>query len=355
MKIVYVCERSYNLYRTLLKAVNSSDEIDLVITDNVKGMELMYDELRNSGLFNNVYYFNDLTHKTFVHPLKEEATFSIKRFSDIFSVLKSFFLIIIAFFEYLKSQKKAKYITLPEGLNFDKYDEIYITDCTSILNFYLYHKEYKNLIYVEHAKDALRGKYPAITNILGVFVKLRLIYGIRGSCRHIKAIEVNENRGLVSETKNKKIREVPLSSLLTDVTFEQGEFIYQIYAKSYGLNFPRNSTVDMFLTTPIRAETRERVHVHVCKEVIREYMSDSEYIIIKPHPFDKTDYSEILEIYPNVVITPSCFSAEVFALSSSLRIRKLINIDSSAVDAFNSVDEVVTVGYEFVEKCRETL
>jgi hypothetical protein len=333
-----------------LKAVNSDDEIDLVITENVKGMELMCDELRGSGLFNNVFFFDALKHKTFSHFFNWDNPFSVKSFADFIKVIVSVFYMIGGLFDYFVSQRRARKITLPEGLDFDVYDEIHITDCTSILNFYLYGKKYDNIVYVEHSKDGLQGQPPILANFLYVLVKLRLVYGIRGSCRYISAIEVNENYDLTWETKNKVIREIPIASLLDKVSLENREFIYQIYAKSYNFNFPSDSIIDVYLTTFLVDELE--TSVPLCKEVVRQHMSDADYIVIKPHPSGKADYSDIPKLYPNAVVLPSSFSAEVFALSSTLRIRKLINIDTSIIEVFRSVEEVLTLGHEFVERVR---
>jgi len=359
MKIVYICERPYNLYRTLLKAVNSDDEMDLVISDNTEGMGLMCDDLRKSGLFNNVFFFNELKHKRFSHPLRNVDTFSVKKTSDIKTNIVSLFQIIKSFFDYLKSQRKAKHIRLPEGLDFNKYNEIHMTDCTSILNFYLYHKKFNNLVYVEHAKDALKDtygeKYPKITDFLSIFVKLRVIYGIRGSCRYIKTIEVNENKDLIKDTEGKEIREIPLDKLVSALSPEQEEFIYQIYAKSYNLNYPCDAIIDIYLTTSHVRGIESNMYFHMCKEIIKDFMSDADFIIIKPHPSDWIDYSEIPVLYKNAVVLPACFSVEIFALSSTLKIRKLINISTSAVEVFKSVEKIINIDDKFIEKCRGTM
>jgi hypothetical protein len=350
MRIVYICERPYNLYRTLLKAVNSDDEMDLVISNNIIGMELMCEELRKSGLFRNVFYFNDLKHKTFSHTINEQAPFAVKSFADFKRVSVSVFYMIAGLFDYFASQRRSRKITLPDGLDFDVYDEIHITDCTSMLNFYVYRKKYNNIVYVEHSKNGIKGTPSILGHFLYVLVKLRLIYGIRGSCRYISAVEVNDGVGLTWEAKGKEIREVPIAKLLDDASLDKREFIYQIYAKSYSLDFPKDSVIDVFLTTYLIDELE--TSVRLCEEVVRQHMSDAEHIVIKPHPSAKADYSGIPSIFPNAVVLPSSFSAEVFALSSSLRIRKLINIDTSSLDAFKSVEEILTLGHDFVESVR---
>ena len=348
MRVIYICERPYNLFRTLLKAVNSNDEMDIMITDNVKGMELMCDELRHCGLFKNVFFFNELKHKTFDYPLRSHNTFGVKSFADFRYVISCIFSIIKGFFNYLRSQRQAKHIKLPHGLDFTKYDEIHLTDCTSIINFYLYHKKFTNLIYVEHGKDALSGHYPRVTDYLTVFVKLRIIYGVRGSCRYIKAIEVNKNENLIKDTRGKEIREIPLDDLIDVLSSEQKDFIYRIYAKSYNFDFSGNSVIDVFLTTSTIWDVPIDLFIPLCRDMIEQHMLDADYIIIKPHPSDSTDYSEIPKLYPNVVLVPASFSAEIFTFNSSLKIRKLINIISTATNMFKSVDEVITLDRDFI-------
>lgn len=354
MKIIYVCERPYNTYRTLLHAANSDNEMDLVLTNNIEGMEAMCDELRKSGLFGKVYFFNELKHKTFFHPLKMKNNFSIRKFADIKRVAVLAFRLIGGFVDYIKSQRKARHIKLPDGLDFDKYDEIHITDCNSIMNFYLYYKKYDNLIYVEHAKNALSETYPNITYLISLLTKLRLVYGIRGSYRRIRAIEVNKTEGLHPDTKNKEIREIPLESLVDALSTEQKNFIYQIYAKSFKFDFPSDSIIDLFLTTSNLGPVELNMFVHVCKEVIKNHMYDADYIVIKPHPNDRVDYSELSDIYSNVVLLPSSFSAEMFLLSSTLKVRNFIVYESSSTGAFIPAEKCVLIDAEFIDKCRES-
>ena len=349
MKILYVCEKPYNLYRTLAKAVNSNDEQDILLTETTKGMEFMFEELKKSKLFGNVYFFDGYRHSIFHPNVKGIDQFTVERISDIKDHIITFFRMFIAFFDYLKSQRKAKKITLPEGLDIEVYDEIHITDCTSTINFFLYHRKQKNLVYVEHGKNALSGNYFKILDLLIILTKLRIIHGIRGSNRYIKAIEVSDKSNLISDTKGKEIRELSIDKLIGDLSLEQGESIYQLYAKTYNFNFPAESTIDMFMTTRISGELRDEIHVALCEEVIGDFMPDADIIVIKPHPADITDYTPITLKDKRCVIIPPYVSAEVFTLSTSLKIRKLINIDSSAVN-FKSVDENITLGYKYLKE-----
>jgi len=313
-------------------------------------MEVIYDELKKSNLFGNVYFYDGFKHKTFTRNIKGINRFVVEKISDIKDHIVNFFHIFIGFFDYLRSQRKAKKITLPQGLDVDIYDEIHITDCTSTINFYLYHKKRKNLVYVEHAKNSLSGKYFRILDYLIILAKLRIIHGIRGSNRYIKAIEVSENKNLSKDTKGKEIRELSIDKLVGDLSAEQGEFIYQIYAKAYKFNFSKESVIDIFMTTTIDGEKREEVHVSLCEEVIKDYMQGADIIVIKPHPSDHTDYSPLTLIDNRCVIIPPCVSAEIFALSTSIKIRKLINVDTSASGYFKSVEEDITLGYKYLKE-----
>jgi len=351
VKILYVCERPYNLFRTLLKAVkcfDDNDKPDILITNYTKGMCDMCNELINSKMFDNVYYFDGYKFKTFIRSIKGMNRFAVEKISDIKDHIISFFYLIGGFFNYIKAQQMAKKITLPEGLDLDKYDEISINDLTSTINFYLYRRKNKNLIYVEHGKNALSGKYLKVLNLHKILTKLRIIPGIRGSNQYVKAIEVSKNKNLISDTKGKEIRELSIDKLVNDLTTEQGEFIYQLYAKSYNFNFPETSIIDMFMTTPIDGETSDNIYISVCEEVIKEFMSGSDIILIKPHPDDRTNYTPIINKNKRCTIIPPYISAEIFTLSTSIKIRKLINIDSSASGYFKSVDEDITLGYKYL-------
>jgi len=349
LKILYVCEWPYNLFRALIKAINSENEQDILITEYIEGMSCICEELKKSKLFGNVYFFDGCKYKIYRRNVKGINKFKVENITDIKDHSINLFYMVIAFFNYLKTQRTAKKITLPEGLDIEKYDEIHITDCTSTINFFLYHRKQKNIIYVEHGKNALAGKYLKILNVLRYLAKLRIIHGIRGSNRYIKAIEVSENKNLISDTKGKEIRELSIDKLVGDLSSEQGEFIYQIYAKAYNFNFDESLIVDMFLTTAIDGETRDAVHLAVCENVMAEYMSDADIIVIKPHPVDKTDYTPLIGKDKRCVIIPPCVSAEVFTLSTSLKVRKLINIDSSAAGYLQTIEENITLGYKYLK------
>jgi len=349
MKIIYICERPYNLLRALLKAVNSTEKPDILITENIKGMEVMCDELKSSKLFNNVYFYDGYRHNTFSHNLKIKKTLAIRKLSDVKYVFSAIYHIIKGFFDYLKSQRISKKITLPEGLILEDYDEIHMTDCTSAVNFYLYHKKYNNLIFVEHGKNALSGEYTKLLDFLKILVKLRIIHGIRGSNRHIKAIEVSENENLTKDTKGKEIREIPFDKLVDDLSAEQGEFIYQLYAKSYKFIFPEASIVDIFLTTTIDGENSKEVHLSLCEVVISDFMSDADVIVIKPHPIDITDYTPITLKDKRCVIMEPCVPAEIFTLSTSVKINTMVHIDSSAEGCYKNINKKITLGYGYLE------
>jgi hypothetical protein len=116
------------------------------------------------------------------------------------------------------------------------------------------------------------------------------------------------------------------------------------------LDFPSDSIIDVYLASYFADELK--LALPLCNEVIRLHMSDAEHIIIKPHPSSTADYSVIPRSYPNAVVLSSCFSAEIFGLSEALKIRKLIHFGTSAIESFQSVEEIIELGEEFVDECR---
>lgn len=59
MKILYVCEYPYVLYKVLIKAaLNKEDIMDIIITNRIEEMLNIVENIKKSRLFRNVYIFD---------------------------------------------------------------------------------------------------------------------------------------------------------------------------------------------------------------------------------------------------------------------------------------------------------
>jgi len=350
MRRLFICERPYPLYRTLLRAIDSDDQIDIVLGNQVDGMEQMYNELVESEIFGNVYFFDDATYKEFVKLTIMEHQ---QKPQNMFLKLKKLYLPMIRkFFSYLKLQQKAKYIKFPENLDFDSYDDIYVNDCTSSLNFYLYHKK-KEVICVEHARNVfiIFNTSEVFSNVLEFLDRLHISYALRGACRYNKAVEVSENsKDIYKPLQKKKIIELPLEDLVGKLSDTQKERIFELYRKAYGIPGVESKVVDVVITQPLTVDgyvKNMEKQIEVYQKIIDSYSQDSDLILVKPHPRDFADYAKL---NGNIKIVHPCVSSEILAISQSLKIRNAITISSTSVGAFSSAENTVVLTKDYCKK-----
>ncbi len=55
MKKLFICEKPYPLYRTLIRAIKSEDTLDIVISNHVDRMENIIGPIKESRLFHQVF------------------------------------------------------------------------------------------------------------------------------------------------------------------------------------------------------------------------------------------------------------------------------------------------------------
>lgn len=343
MKKLFICERPYPLYRTIVRAIKSQDEIDIVLSNHVKGMEKLLEQLKVSGLFHQVFFYDDKNYLEFYQygTAREYCKFP----QGIFTSIKKIFL-------YINLQKKAKDIELPKGLNIDSYDEIYVNDASSSIMLYLFHHK-KKVIWVEHARNVYQLKldlpFRIGFQIMKYLEKFHVLYALHGVSKYVKAIEVTENNNLISLIKNKEIRELDILKVLEKLDTEERDFIFQIYSKAYEVQIPKNKRVGMLLTTDLYEDnlvkTKEE-HRKVFQKIIENEMKELDYVIIKPHPRDSMNYEGISN---RAIIVPGVFSAEIFNLSKDLYFEKVLAIRSTAIYSFSKANIKKELGVEYIK------
>lgn len=331
MKRLFICERPYPLYRTLIKCMNDSQDDDIVISNHVDGMEKMYPVLKNTTIFQNVFFYDDVMYKKF-YSFGSEREFS-KFPSGIISLLKKLKM-------YIELQNKAKNIKLPKGLNFEKYDEIYVNDATSTLMFYLCNKK-KKFIWVEHSKNVFQLKlsfvYRVCFRIMPILEKLGILYALHGASKWVEAVEVSNNKNLISLIRKKTIREVNLDQILKYMSEEKKEKIFELYCKAYELVLDRDKASYIILTAPLFLDglvRSEEEQIRVYKNLIKYEIGENKSVLIKPHPRDKIKYEVAI---PGVVVVDPCISAEVLNLAGKGYIKGAYGIRTTTVDAFTNV------------------
>lgn len=329
-KRLFICERPYPLYRTLVKCVDDDQHNDIFVSNHVEGMEKMYTVLKDTTIFENVFFYDDDMYRKFY------AYGSVREFSKfprgICILLKKLQL-------YIKLQKEAKDIILPKGLNIDNYDEIYVNDATSTIMFYLCHKK-KKFIWVEHAKNVFQLKLGLVLricySIMPALEKFGIVYSLHGTSKWVEAIEVNNNQNLIPLIRKKKIREVDIDKILENMSSEDKNYIFELYCKAYNVVLDKTKPFYIILTAPLFLDglvCSEEEQIQVYKNLIGRKIGTYENVLIKPHPRDKIDYKKYM---PDVVIGEGSMSAEVFNLATGMQLEGVYGIKTSTVAAFSN-------------------
>lgn len=324
-KILYICERPYPLYRTIVKAVSTREKPDIILSNHTSGIEKTYTSLKKSELFSNVLFFDDIYYKEF-DAIKVNLSFDISNLKMLFKKLHG----------YIKLQRQSIILannTFPNG---KKYDEIYVNDATSTLNLSLFNQGRK-VIWVEHAKDAYKPKKLGINGmifrLLYLLEKLHITYALHGFSKYAKCIEVNDNSNLHYIPKGKEVVEWNIDKAIAKLTEKQKNDIFSIYAESYDIHINKDKEYNVLLTAPLEAdglldnyEAQETFY----KNLIRSQEISEDTLIVKAHPRDEMEYNAV---FPRAIIVDKSVSAEILAFSTELKIQKIISINTSSLAA----------------------
>lgn len=344
IKRLFICERPYPLYRTLIKTINDSQYNDIYIANHVEGMEKMYPILKDANIFQNVFFYDDVMYRQFY------SYGSVREYNKFPSGI---IMLINKLIMYVKLQKQAKEIKLPEGLNIEEYDEIYVNDAASTMMFYLCSQK-KKFIWVEHAKNALQLKLPLVCRfcyrIMPFLEKLGIAYALSGASRWVEAIEVNNNCNLIPLIRKKKIKEVNIDKILETMSEADKNYIFELYCKAYSVELDKTKPCYIILTAPlfmdglVHSETEQ---IRVYKNLIKREIGTYNNVLIKPHPRDEIDYKKAI---PEAMVVESCMSAEVFNLASGMDLKGVYGIRTTTVDAFTNAKQKKSYSVEQINE-----
>ncbi len=348
MKQLILCERPFMVYKAILKAMNSDDCIDIVLSNHMPGLEKIYNPLINAHIFNKVFYYDDVLYQDYI---KNEKLSEYVKFPNI---LWAWPRKLVKYFRY---QKLARKELKPEGLDFHVYDEILANDGVSTMNFKL---NFEKIFYVvsEHGRGNFRLKIPL--HILAVYITIILDYfniivAYSGSSKYVQAVEVDRNEDLVCYIKNrKKVRECRISALENALTEEKKDIIYRIYAEAFGLPKKFDAEVNLLLTGPLAHDgvlASEKDQLNCYYDAVNLNCDMTKKLVIKPHPRDEVDYSRK---FPNAIIVNKVVTSEVLSFCASLKIDKVVTIYSTSISSFQKAKNMVVLGDEFLNGYNRT-
>lgn len=342
MKQLILCERPFMVYKAILKAMNTNDSVDIVLSNHMPGLEKLYQPLVDSHIFHKVFYYDDALYQEYI---RDEKLSEYVKFPDILWKWPK------KFVRYLRYQRLARKKKKPKGLDFRCYDEILANDGVSALNFML---NFEKIPYVasEHGRGNFRNKVPL--HILAVYISIVLDYlhiavAYSASSKYVKAVEVDKNEGLVGYiTRRKKVRECRISELESALTDGQKDKVYKIYAQAFGLPDQFEEEINLLLTGPLAHDgilASEEDQLNCYEDAVSKYCDKEKKLLIKPHPRDSVNYAQR---FPDALMIDKIVTSEVLSFCSSLKIDKVITIYSSSVPAFQKAKDMVVLGDSFL-------
>lgn len=333
MKKIYICEYPYVLYKVLIKAALNNDEdyLDIVFTNRMEKMTYMIEQIKESKLFNNVYFYD-------TNSLKLQFDMFLHKFDENITKQRLYELKMWKYFYKLSNTKQLKNIEMK--IEFDKYDEIYCTDGAFAIENYLTVNNLKHIM-IEHARDVhVKKNYSVLATIFHyieqILDKYNFLIGVGIASKYCTTMEINSNKGKeqIGFLKNRELRIWNVKQHTEQLSQERRNLILDIYIKSYIKNFNYNQKYNLLLTNPLYIDgdvSSEKEQIQVYNEIIKQNNLIEGYkLLIKPHPRDKINYqSEI-----NSIIIDSMVPSEILCISNKLKLGKVVTLYSSSAQVF---------------------
>lgn len=157
-------------------------------------------------------------------------------------------------------------------------------------------------------------------------------YVFNGLDVNTKHIEVN-NRNITEAASSvrKKFIEVPREPLFKALTKEQTDILQKLFMQDTP-NLNGNKLV-LLLTQPLfedRMVSTEQQQIEIYRNLVADYLSEGQTLVIKPHPRDLLDYSKK---FPDAVIINKNMPVEVIRLCTDTKFEAVVTINSTAINS----------------------
>lgn len=324
MKKIFICHTEYHVLISVVKNIKNAtnEKNDIVLYGTLNDIDKIYNKIKESDLFDNVYVFNYKDTEE-IDKLPETKNIILRR-------------------KILKNMIRTSY-----DLNFLNGKEIYIFNDNSLIGIYLRMNKmnyniiedglncYKNI--ERHYKfNSLKYKVKILVNDLTCSF---------GSSKYAKTIEVNSKKDIKVFFKDKLI-EIPRKEIFEALKENEKEKIVNIFLDE-PLNL-KNTEVSLLITQPLYKDgflNDKKQQIDMYKYVIDTYLEGK--VIIKPHPRDDIDYKQLSSDY---IVLENGFPIEILNFMDNISIKKCVTAFSTSIDSMECCNEKVVLGSEWVQK-----
>ena len=341
---VYICHTYYHAYIAVVKELVGRRKVngraDIILSTMSNDFERLQGRLSESGVFENVYMFDE----------KEDVTSNevMKYHQDRGNIVLN----LLQRIKYTRLLGKLQEEYIPTDLS--KYSDVYVFCDSDPIGYYL---NYKKIYYHavedglnsglldDQARNANKGAWP----LKKAMAKMGLIFIESGYSKYCLDYEVNDKK--MNHSLPPRVVEIPRAELNDNLTVEDHEILVRIFLEDperlvgqlldkSGANGDKPNA--MILTEPLcDLDVRRQMFA----DIINDYQKDYR-IIIKPHPRDLLDYDRE---FPDTVVIRDRFPMEVLGDITGFEVDKLISVITQ-VDNVYFAKEIVYLGLDFLDK-----
>ena len=316
----------------MIKGLLTEEKLDVLLANDIPEYEALYSRLVSSGVFGNVIEYD-------AKNIRDRR----KGKKDLLYYLTDKRIIKKKIETYCKC-------------DFSKYQDIYVYhDISEIGKYFLMNKIKYHLLedaldyfkYFDKYYDVKEGSYKDGTFKFFLKKYFNIGYKAWGSSDECIDIEVNDLKGI--KITKEKCFEVPRKDLFEKLSVKDRILIFDTFAAGKELS-GTNGKNAIICTQPLYQDSfvsTENDQLQVFRSVIREYYDKKYKIIIKPHPRDEADYSEILDEF-NADLIDKNLPSEILNFKPDAKYDVAVSITSTAINFLQYAEEKRFMGREYI-------
>ena len=336
---LFICSTYYHTFITLIKALISGEKNDLYLFGTIPNCLDLKESLYKTGCFNRIYVEKI--------PPSEEGIFVYKNQID-------------RLMNFCKRHREfIKMIEKYAPVDFKVYDELYLFNDNNHIGQYFIMKDIPFHL-LEDALDYYKyfDRYWSVNSkeldphsFLYLARKIfRLLRWGQADC--VLDIEVNEMDG--AKIPKEKAFEVSRRGLLENLNAEQKLLIYKTFVSDKDIIHGGKKSV-LLCTQPLFQDkfvASEREQLVVFESVIHNFSVQGFQIVIKPHPRDDIDYTDVACKYGCKIIDKS-LPSEVLNFDPEIYYDAAVSITSTSINFLDFAKEKIFMGTEYIMKALE--
>lgn len=316
---LYICQTHFHLLVSILRNIKEKGQNDLLLfaekNDTILKEKKLVSKIEKSNIFRNVFII-DYTDNN--------------RINTVFRFFK---------LGYLLNKT-------PAIKKIHKYKDVYIFNDISTIGKIINIKRIKYIL-LEDGKGCLNKdhfeKYVSKQNKFKLKIKKIFFgYSVMGESKNIKKIIVDN---IDNVQLKRPVEEQNFISLIRGLNKKEQKITTQLFLSKNITSNLNNSVI--ILTQPFYEDGILKsidTQIKLFKKIIDS--QNEKNIFIKLHPRDKTNYSQIIK---KEHIISGDFPIEIINLIPNLKIKKIISISSTSTTSIMNCEEVVTLGWEYLE------